>query len=118
MLFCFHYVAISTPTQPEPETPEIVAATDPLEESLTNPLEKSLTRSQIERQKPKPPKIFVSKAHVMAGDDKEISLYLGQKVEVCVCMCVHTMYMCAYNVYVCIQCILCDSFCDDSSDSR
>ena len=67
---------------------------------MTNPLEKSLTRSQIERQKPKPPKIFISKAHVMAGDDKEISLYLGQKVEVCVCVymciCVHTMYTCVY----------------------
>jgi hypothetical protein len=47
-----------------------------------NPLESSLTRSQIESHKPKPPKYFVSKAHVMAGDERELSLFLGQKVEV------------------------------------
>jgi hypothetical protein len=63
-----------TPVHTEAETPGILVA--------ENPLESSLTRSQIESHKPKPPKYFVSKAHVMAGDERELSLFLGQKVEV------------------------------------
>ena len=89
-----HLCACRTPVHTEAETPGILVA--------ENPLESSLTRSQIESHKPKPPKYFVSKAHVMAGDERELSLFLGQKVEVCVCVCV-----CGWVgvVWMCVLCI-------------